>query len=225
MRINVLQHTPSEGSGSIADWAVAHGHELYIYHPYQFNGMLPTAAETDLLVILGGPMSPNDDVDWIKNERLLIKQLLAQHKPIFGACYGAQQIAKTLGYDVLKAPHKEVGWAPVYRQTTAIPGLPEQLTALHWHEEMFEVPREAQLLFTSDLVHNQGFVLGDNVIGLQFHLEPKALNVRTMVINDGQYALSHNDLHQTPERILKAAVPAANKAAIDAIFDFLTNTR
>ncbi|GAX04899.1 glutamine amidotransferase [Secundilactobacillus pentosiphilus] len=223
MRINVLQHTPSEGPGSIADWASAHGHELYIYHPYQFNGVLPTAAETDLLVILGGPMSPNDDLDWIENERQLIKQLLAQHKPIFGACYGAQQIAKTLGYGVLKAPHKEVGWAPVYRQATVVPGLPEQLTALHWHEEMFEVPRESQLLFTSDLVHNQGFVLGDNVIGLQFHLEPKALNVRTMVVNDGQYAMAHNDLHQTPETILKTAVPVANRAAIDAIFDFLTN--
>lgn len=221
MRINVLQHTPSEGPGSIADWAEDHGHELYIYHPYQFNGVLPTADETDLLVILGGPMSPNDDVDWIHAERQLIKQLLARHKPIFGACFGAQQITKTLGYSVLKAPHKEVGWAPVYRQADVVPGLPAKLTALHWHEEMFEVPHEAQLLFTSDLVRNQGFILGDNVIGLQFHLEPKAVNVRTMVVNDGNYANDHNALEQTPDEILKAAVPLENKTAVDAIFDYL----
>lgn len=224
MRINVLQHTPSEGLGSIIDWAADHGHQVYIYHPYQFGGVLPTADNTDLLVILGGPMSPNDDADWIKNERQLIKQLLAQHKPIFGACYGAQQIAKTLGYQVLKAPHKEVGWAPVYLQSNKVSGLPKQLTALHWHEEMFEVPTEAQLLFTSDLVHNQGFVLGDNVIGLQFHLEPKTINVRTMTINDGQYANEGNDLHQTAAEILQAPVPVENKMAIDAIFDFLTKT-
>ncbi len=62
MRINVLQHTPSEGLGSIIDWAADQGHQVYIYHPYQFNGILPTADETDLLVILGGPMSPNDNI-------------------------------------------------------------------------------------------------------------------------------------------------------------------
>lgn len=225
MRINVLQHTPSEGPGSIVDWADERGHQVYIYHPYQFDGVLPTAEETDLLVILGGPMSPNDDVDWIKNERRLIKQLLAQHKPIFGACYGAQQIAKTLDYQVLKAPHKEVGWASVYLQTDFIPELPKQLTALHWHEEMFEVPNEAKLLFTSDLVHNQGFVLGDNVVGLQFHLEPKAINVRTMVVNDGQYANEQNDLHQNAEAILQAPVPTNNKLAIYTIFDFLTKSK
>jgi GMP synthase-like glutamine amidotransferase len=33
--------------------------ELFIYHPYQF-GQLPKVEETDFLVILGGPMSPND---------------------------------------------------------------------------------------------------------------------------------------------------------------------
>ena len=76
MRINVLQHTPNEGPGSIQDWAHANNHELYIYHPYQF-GNLPTADQTDLLVILGGPLSPNDDLAWIKQERQLIQQLLA----------------------------------------------------------------------------------------------------------------------------------------------------
>ncbi|MTV81833.1 type 1 glutamine amidotransferase [Secundilactobacillus folii] len=222
MRINVLQHTPSEGPGSIADWAAERGHDLYIYHPYQFNGILPTADETDLLVVLGGPISPNDDLDWIKAERELIAQLLKAHKPIFGACYGAQQIAKTLGYQVGKAPHKEVGWAPVYRQSDVIPNLPEQLTALHWHEEMFEVPKQAQLLFTSDLVHNQGFLLGNNVIGLQFHLEPKLLNVRTMTINDGAYALTNNALHQTPEEIRNLPVPKENREMIYQMFDYIT---
>ncbi|HJG49295.1 MAG TPA: type 1 glutamine amidotransferase, partial [Limosilactobacillus ingluviei] len=37
MRINVLQHTPNEGPGSIQDWAHANNHELYVYHPYQFG--------------------------------------------------------------------------------------------------------------------------------------------------------------------------------------------
>ena len=33
-------------------------------------GKLPTVEETDLLIILGGPMSPNDDLIWIKQEKI-----------------------------------------------------------------------------------------------------------------------------------------------------------
>lgn len=64
MRINVLQHTPNEGPGSIKLWAENHNHSMFVYHPYQF-GILPSIDETDMLVILGGPMSPNDDSDWV----------------------------------------------------------------------------------------------------------------------------------------------------------------
>lgn len=109
MRINILQHTPNENAGSILSWADMHQHEVYVYHPYQFNGVLPTVSQTDLLIILGGPMSPNDELPWIAQERTLIYDMLQQDKPIFGACFGAQQIAKTLGASVHKAPYKEVG--------------------------------------------------------------------------------------------------------------------
>lgn len=221
MRINILQHTPNEGPGSIQLWAHERNHEVYIYHPYQF-GKLPTVDETDMLVILGGPMSPNDDLPWIKQEREIIRQLLNLHRPIFGACFGGQQIAKTLGYQVKKAPHKEVGWAPVYRKIDAIPRIPAKLTALHWHEEMFEIPEEAKLLFSSDLVRNQGFILNGNVIGLQFHFEPEEDNVREIVINDGDYALDHNDLCQTPQDIIDHGVPEENKKVMFKILDYIT---
>ncbi|AQW21449.1 GMP synthase [Lentilactobacillus curieae] len=220
MRINVLQHTPNEGPGSILDWAEVHNHEVYTYHPYQF-GHLPTADETDMLVILGGPMSPNDDIDWIKAERKLIKELLDNNTPIFGACYGAQQISKTLGYPVTKAPAKEVGWAPVHLQSHVIPGIPETLQALHWHEEMFEVPDGAELLFSSDAVKNQGFVLGHHVVGLQFHFEPKPNNVREMVVNDFNY-IPGSILKQTKEDILATKVPEENRAVMFRILDYLS---
>lgn len=221
MRVNVLQHTPNEGPGAIQDWADEHGHEFYVYHPYQF-GNLPTADQTDLLVILGGPMSPNDDFPWIEEERELIRELLDQGKPMFGACFGAQQISKALGNPVTKAPHKEVGWAPVYKQADVIPGIPDQLDALHWHEDMFIVPDGAQLIFSSDLVKNQGFLLGNNVIGLQFHFEPKIDNVREMAVNDNQYPLEHNELNQTPEQIIAHGVPEENQAVMFKLLDFIT---
>lgn len=220
MRINVLQHTPNEGPGMIADWAHAHGHTMYVYHPYQF-GVLPTADETEMLVILGGPMSPNDTLPWIKQERDLIQQLLDRDIPMFGACYGAQQIAKTLGYPVTKAPAKEVGWAPIYRQSPVIPGIPAKLSVLHWHEEMFTVPAEATLLFSSDRVTNQGFVWKHRVVGLQFHFESAADNVREMVVNDYRY-IAGSVLNQTAAEILQTPVPRENQQVLNAILNYIT---
>ena len=220
MRINVLQHTPNEGPGMIAAWAQAHGHQLYTYHPYQF-GHLPTAAETDMLIILGGPMSPNDDLPWIKQERGLIQELLDRDIPMFGACYGAQQITKTLGFPVTKAPAKEVGWAPVTRQNNVIPGLPTELNVLHWHEEMFAIPADADLLFSSAAVTNQGFVLNHRVVGLQFHFEPAADNVREMVVNDYPY-IAGSVLGQSANDILNTPVPSENKTALFTILDYIT---
>ncbi|GEO47394.1 glutamine amidotransferase [Companilactobacillus paralimentarius] len=203
----------------IQDWSQAHGHEMYIYHPYQF-GYLPTADETDMLVILGGPMSPNDDLSWIKQERELIAKMIEQDKPIFGACFGAQQIAKQLGYKITKAPAKEVGWAPVYLQSQVIPDLPERMNVLHWHEEMFEIPDKAGLLFSSDKVKNQGFVMNHRIIGLQFHFEPKADNVREMVVNDFPY-IEGSVLNQTADDILQMSVPTENREILFKLLDYI----
>ncbi|MGX2946213.1 type 1 glutamine amidotransferase [Enterococcus alishanensis] len=219
MRINVLQHTPNEGPGSIQSWSQKHHHQMFVYHPYQYN-ILPSAAETDLLIILGGPMSPNDSTEWILRERELIAQLLENETPIFGACFGAQQIAKTLGYQITKGP-KEVGFAPVYLKSKTIPHLPAELLALHWHEETFEIPAGADLLFSSDLLENQGFVMNHRVIGLQFHFEPQADDLREIVINDGNYT-KDNLLNQTAEDILKTPVPIENKAVMFQLLDYIT---
>lgn len=221
MRVNILQHTPNEGPGAIKTWADSHHYELYVYHPEIF-GKLPTANETDLLVILGGPMSPNDNLEWIKQERVLIKRMLDAGKPMFGACLGAQQIAMTTGAKILDAPHKEVGWAPVYLKDTTLPDIPKELTALHWHQQMFEIPVGAKHLFSSDLVENQGFLLGDNVIGLQFHFEPEEDNVREIAINDSGYPLENNDLNQTAEEIIAHGVPKENKEVMFKLLDFIT---
>lgn len=225
MRVNVLQHTPNEGPGAIKAWTQENGHQLYVYHPYQFNGILPTEAETDMLVILGGPMSPNDEIGWIKDEQQLILQLMDKKKPIFGACFGGQQIAKALGYQISKAPYKEVGWAPVYLQSNKIKDVPGKLVALHWHEEMFEIPNQAELLFSSDLVKNQGFLLDDTIIGLQFHFEPEADDVREIVINDGKYAEERNALKQSPEEILAMDVPEENKQIMFYLLDYISQNK
>ena len=174
-----------------------------------------------MLIILGGPMSPNDDYDWIKQERHLIIDLMKKNIPIFGACFGAQQLAKALGSDVHKSPNKEVGWAPVYLKSDLIKNLPSQLMALHWHEDMFELPENSSLLFSSDLLQNQGFIL-DNIIGLQFHFEPSKTNVNEIVTNDIAYPNNGNKLNQSSSDILNHPFPEINKSIMFKMLDHIS---
>lgn len=87
---------------------------------------------------------------------------------------------------------------------------------------MFEIPVGAKHLFSSDLVENQGFLLGDNVIGLQFHFEPEEDNVREIAINDSEYPLENNALNQTAEEIIAHGVPQENKEVMFKLLDFIT---
>lgn len=193
-----------------------------IYHPYFNGGIIPNVKETDLLIILGGPMSPNNEDKWIFEERELIRNLIQQNKPIFGICFGAQQITKALGYTVGKSPVKEVGWDKVYLESPIIPNIPKVLMALHWHEETFYIPKNAQLLFSSQYLKNQGFILNNNIIGLQFHFEPDAHDIKEIVMNDASYAVD-SVLNQTSEQILNQEVPKENKEVMFKLLDFITS--
>lgn len=218
MKVNILQHTPDEGPGAIADWIHQNQHQMSIYYPAQF-GVLPGVNDSDMLIILGGPMSANDDSSWIKAEHRLISQMIDQNKPILGICFGAQQMAKVLGATVSDSHVKEVGWAPVYLKTNQIEGLASELVVLHWHQETFEIPKGATLLYSSEHLLNQGFIK-NNLIGLQFHLEPKASNVHEMIINDYPY-LSSSVLHQSQADILHHQISEQNHTNLFKLLDYI----
>ncbi len=46
---------------------------------------------------------------------------------------------------------------------------------------MFQIPQQAELLFSGNSIRNQGFIIDHHVIGLQFHFEPGPDDVREMV--------------------------------------------
>ena len=94
--------------------------------------------------------------------------------------------------------------------------------ALHWHEETFYIPKNAQLLFSSQYLKNQGFILYNNIIGLQFHFEPDAHDIKEIVMNDASYAVD-SVLNQTSEQILNQEVPKENKEVMFKLLDFITS--
>ena len=73
---------------------------------------------------------------------------------------------------------------------------------------------------SSPLVENQGFIINENAIGLQFHLEMNEAGVREVVENDSKF-IKGNKLKQSAADILKHKVPEMNKQALFAMLDYI----
>jgi len=151
----------------------AMGYRLDIRKP-RFGDELPkTMKHHSGCVIFGGPMSANDDDDFIKKEIDWIGVALEEEKPFLGICLGAQMLVKHLGCEV--AEHKygkaEIGYYPIEPTPEGQNLLSWPGHVYQWHREGFELPRGAKLLATGDTYENQAFVFGKNAYGIQFHPE------------------------------------------------------
>ena len=225
MRMAVLQHVDFEGPAAVADWAAACGVPLRVFHLHR-NRTLPSLDDFDMLTVMGGPMSANDEaqLDWVGPEIALVREAIAADKTVLGICLGAQIIAKALGARVYPGGAKEIGWFPVER-TGAHPlfdGLPESFTAFHWHGETFDLPHGAKLLAKSELTEIQAFAVGQRVLGLQFHMEATERSVQVLV-SAAAHEIGCGAFEQQPGRILANLGQCARlRPLLDTVLDRLT---
>ena len=75
MKVHVLQHASFEGLGCIAAWLNARKAEIN-YTRFFENALLPPVADLDLIVVMGGPMSVNDEAEfsWLVEEKRFIRE-------------------------------------------------------------------------------------------------------------------------------------------------------
>lgn len=185
MRAHCLQHVPFEGLGSIEPWLKAAGCELSATRFFE-DTSLPGLNGLDLLVVMGGPMSVNDEAGhpWLVPEKRFILEAVRSGTAVLGVCLGAQLIASALGARVYRNREKEIGWLTVRASTP--PGaaafrFPASFEAFHWHGETFDLPAGAVRLASSAGCENQAFQFGRTVLGLQFHLETTPRSARELV--------------------------------------------
>ena len=123
---------------------------------------------------------------WMRDEKMLIEEAMKAGKRVVGICLGAQILAGVLGARVYKNPHKEIGWLPI-RWTPAAKAspffqhMPQEHIVFHWHGDTFDLPSGALHLASSVARPHQAYSFGDNVLGLQFHMEVKPEDVKRMV--------------------------------------------
>jgi GMP synthase-like glutamine amidotransferase len=171
----ILRHEPFEHLGTFAS-ILDENRVAYEYHDLGE----PLAPDNPRgVIIMGGPMSANDDLPGLRDELALIERALGEHVPVLGICLGSQLIAKVLGAKVYANEQLEIGWAPVWRTDAAADDAlfgrmetPE--TFFHWHGETFDLPSGAELLAYSEKCRHQAYRYGRRVYGIQFHPEVNA---------------------------------------------------
>lgn len=169
----IVLHQEHSTPGRVGLWLSAQGHPLDIRRP-RFGHKLPeTLAGHAGAIIFGGPMSANDDEDYIRAETEWIGVPLAEGAPFLGLCLGAQMLARNLGAAVGPDPEGrvEIGYYPI-RPTEAglkLMAWPDQVH--HFHREGFALPRGATLLAEGDVFPHQAFSYGEQVFAFQFHIE------------------------------------------------------
>lgn len=209
MRAHYLQHVPFEGLGSIEYWLQNAGYEITSTQFFN-SGVLPDIKDIDFLIVMGGPMSVNDETEhsWLVKEKKFIKSTIETGKPVLGICLGAQLIANSMGGNVFPNSVKEIGWFTVEgveSKSTSIFQFQDKIKVFHWHGETFSLPTSAVQIAKSKGCENQAFQIGSNVIGLQFHLETTPVSAQEIVENcrdelvEGVYIQSEAEILSAPK--------------------------
>ena len=176
--VTVVQHLLFEDLGSLEPVLRSQGHAIHVVQA-GVDDVGEAIRAADWLVVLGGPIGvyEGERYPFLIDEIGALRQRLAERRPTFGICLGAQLIAAALGARVHPGGVKEIGWGPL-RLTPGglnsplrhLAGLP----VLHWHGDTFELPPGAEWLAASEVYPHQAFRVGAETLALQFHVEAQA---------------------------------------------------
>jgi GMP synthase-like glutamine amidotransferase len=172
--VAIFRHSPTEGPGYFATFLDAH---RVPWRLVKVDAGEPVPADSRAfsgLVFMGGPMSANDDLPWIRDVLGLINSAAQADIPLLGHCLGGQLMSKALGGKVTRNPVKEIGWGKVAvgdgEPAREWFGSTREFIGFHWHGETFTIPPNAERIAESPYCPNQVFVLGKH-LGMQCHVE------------------------------------------------------
>ncbi len=168
-----IKNIPCETLGSFEKFLLSDG--------YRINEVLATkqtipenVGNFDAVFILGGPMSANDNFDYLLKEKHLIVKSLELGVPVLGICLGSQLIAESCGGKVYPGNKKEIGWNFVditeNGKNSLFKNIPDgKIRVFQWHGDTFALPESSEILSHSSL-YLQAF-RHKTAYGIQFHLE------------------------------------------------------
>jgi len=164
----------------------------------------PSLDDFDLVVAMGSNWSTYWDLvaEPVRAEQALLADAVSRGIGILGICFGAQQLAVTLGGEVTRAKTHEIGWHQVFPVAEAATLAPECLTRgdwMQWHYDRFSVPAGATTLADSP-VGPQAMICG-RALGLQFHPEASESIVRLWMTGEGKDEIAA--IGMTPDQLIR----------------------
>ena len=229
MKVLIVKHAPFEREGNMVAWLQRKQAEIEYLNLYE-STVFPDLKAFDLMVLLGGPMSVNDEqlYPWLVPEKQFIKDALSLDMPILGLCLGGQLIANALGAAVTLSKETEIGWHTVSNRTLnkKLFQFPEQMPIFNWHGETFALPNGAEPLLKSQACENQGFQYGEKVIGLQCHPEVTPEIIQDWIDEIGDQMTQGEFVH-TPEQMFIDVEDnvAQAQAQLENMLDFITSKK
>lgn len=170
----IFRHARTEGAGYLGTFLEQHGIPWCEVRIDKHEDVPDSMDAFSGLVLMGGPMSVNDDLPWIPKVLALIQESIFQDKPVLGHCLGGQLMSKALGGVVTANPVKEIGWGEVSVTPSAEAkrwfGDAAGFLSFHWHGETFTLPPNATHLLSSQYCINQAYSIGKH-LAFQCHVE------------------------------------------------------
>ncbi len=188
MRIHIFEHADFESPGNIIDIAKDKKYNI-TYTRFYEDFLLPNIDDFDLLIIMGAPMSVNEESEypWLIEEKKYIRKVIENEKKVLGICFGSQIIADVLGANVYKNNHTEIGWYNIYKdqnnKSSFLSNFANEILTFHWHGDTYNLPEGSLPIFSSQATKYQGFTFKQNVVALQFHWEVKKENISSFIKN------------------------------------------
>jgi len=224
LQVAVISHLPFEDLGSLGPELLRHGFMIHTIEAATAKFPVPEIQDSDLLVVLGGPIGvyDADDYPFLAGEIDGLRERLIAGKPTLGICLGAQLMAAALGARVYSGERgSEIGWSalrPVAGPASPdwfSPLLADHLNVFHWHGDTFDLPEGALPLAWTALYKNQAFAVGDFALGLQFHPEVTELGLERWYVGHScelrQKGISVKDLRAAAREHAPALEKAASK--------------
>ena len=216
LSVLVLQHDPDDGPGYLGDALLRHGASLTIVRLDEGQS-IPNISAYDMLLVMGGVMNvyQEDKYPWLIKETHVIRRAVEADKAVLGVCLGGQLLAKALDAQVRVGAATEVGLIPITLtpQGKADPlfeGL-EQVEAVEWHDDTFDIPSRAVPLACSDGCANQAFRFGQRAYGLQFHPVVSPEMLAECINGEGNTANDRSSFQQSVENQAEALQTQADR--------------
>ena len=168
----LVLHQKTSEAGDLGVKLIKRGYNLVYLRPPLGDELPQDLKQYSVVVIFGGPMSANDNDEFIKKEIDWIKFVINSNVPFLGICLGAQILAKHLGCKIEKNSKNlsEIGFYKIKPTSNGLKLFESQSIFYQFHTEGFEIPSGCELLAKGDIFSNQAFKY-KNCYGLQFHPE------------------------------------------------------